>query len=271
MARRARLGQHFLDDPAFIERAVEAIRPQPGERIVEIGPGRGALSGPLLARCGRLDVIELDRGLAQALAPRPGLRVHVGDALAWPFARLADEDGDADGVGRLRIAGNLPYYLSTPLLFRLFAQIDCIADMHFMLQREVAERLTAPPGVPAYGRLGVMARCHAEAQVLFEVPPEAFRPPPRVWSAFVRLTPLRPPPVEDVEGLGRLVTRAFSHRRKRLGNALRGLLDEEAIRACGIDPGRRPATLGLEEFAALADAARRAVSSPAATPPAAPR
>ena len=246
MSRRARLGQHFLHDPEFIERSVAAISPRPGESIVEIGPGRGALTLPLLARAGSLDVVEVDRELARLLPPRRGLRVHVGDALAWPFERLAQ------GGRRLRVAGNLPYYLSTPLLFRLFRQAGCIEDMHFMLQREVVERMTAQPGTAAYGRLGLMVQCHAQAEPLFEVPPEAFRPPPRVWSAFVRLRLLRPGPVGDVDGFRRVVTRAFAHRRKRVGNALRGLLDEEAIRARGIDPDRRPGTLSFEEFAALA-------------------
>ena len=250
MARRARLGQHFLRDPKYVSRAIDAIAPRPGEAIVEIGPGRGALTGPLLAAAGALDVIEIDRGLAQGLPPAAGLRVHVGDALSWPLDDLA-------GTGRrLRVAGNLPYYLSTPLLFRLFEQVDCIADMHLMLQREVVDRMTASPGTPAYGRLSLMVRCHAEAESLFEVPPGAFRPPPRVWSAFVRLRPHRIPPVKDVAGVRRIVTRAFSHRRKRLANALAGVLDPETIRACGIDPGRRPGTLDLAEFEALANAAR---------------
>lgn len=249
MSRRARLGQHFLHDPEIIERSVAAISPRPGESIVEIGPGRGALTFPLLARTGSLDVIEVDRELARRLPRVTGLRVHVGDALTWPLDRLA-------GPGsRLRVAGNLPYYLSSPLLFRLFEQTGRIEDMHFMLQREVVERMTAEPGAAAYGRLGLMVRCHAEATALFEVPPQAFRPPPRVWSAFVRLRPLRPGPVSDVDNFRRVVTRAFSHRRKRVGNALRGMLDDDAIRACGIDPGRRPGTLSFEEFAELARAA----------------
>ena len=250
MSRRARFGQHFLDDPEFIRRTVDAIEPGRGESIVEIGPGRGALTAPLLEAAGALDVIEIDRDLAAALAPKPGLHVHVGDALHCPLAKLA-RPGE-----RLRIAGNLPYYLSTPLLFRMFEQLDCIADMHFMLQREVVDRMTAAPGTSAYGRLSVMVRCHVEAESLFEVPPAAFTPPPRVWSAFVRLRPHRTPPVRDPAAVRHIATRAFSHRRKRLANALKGVLDAETIRACGIDPGRRPATLALEEFEALANAAK---------------
>lgn len=246
MSRRARLGQHFLHDPEVVERSLAAISPRLGQAFVEIGPGRGALTLPLLARAGELDVIEIDRALAEPLTGRPGLRVHVGDALTWPVESLVR------GGSRIRIAGNLPYYLSTPLLFRLFEQAGCIEDMHFMLQREVVERITARPGTAAYGRLGIMVRCHAEATALFEVPPEAFRPPPRVWSAFVRLRLLRPPPVSDVGGLRRVVTRAFTHRRKKIGNALHGMIGEEAIRACGIDPDRRPGTLSLDEFARLA-------------------
>ena len=172
MPRGARLGQHFLHDPDFIERSVAAISPRRGDSLVEIGPGRGALTIPLLARAGSLDAIEIDRELAGRLGPRPGLRIHVGDALEWPF------EGLATGGNRLRIAGNLPYYLSTPLLFRLFEQADAIEDMHFMLQREVVERMTAEPGTSAYGRLGLMVRCHAEAKALFEVPRRRSGPRP---------------------------------------------------------------------------------------------
>lgn len=250
MARPPRLGQHFLHDPELVERSIEAISPRPGEAFVEIGPGRGALTEPLLARAGSLDAIEIDPALARRLEGRPGLRVHVGDALRWPLESFAGEGK------RLRVAGNLPYYLSTPLLFRLFEQAPCIEDMHFMVQREVAQRMTASPGASAYGRLGLMVRCHARAEALFEAPPEAFRPPPRVWSAFVRLRPHRPLPLDDVAGFRRLVTRAFTHRRKRLGNALCGVLNDEAIRGLGVDPDRRPATLSFEEFAALAAAVR---------------
>ena len=249
MSRRTPLGQHFLRDPEFIERCVDAIAPRPGDALVEIGPGRGALTTPLLDRAGTLDAIEIDRELARRLEPRPGLRIHVGNALEWPLERLVR------GAKRLRVAGNLPYYISTPLLFRLFDQADSIEDMHLMLQREVVDRMTAKPATPAYGRLGLMVRCHAQADALFEIPPDAFHPPPRVWSAFVRLRPYRPGPIRDVDGFRHVVTRAFTHRRKRLGNALRGVLDEETIRTCGVDPGRRPATLTFEEFAALARAA----------------
>ena len=252
MSRNVRLGQHFLRDPEIIERCVAAIAPRPGDAIVEIGPGRGALTTPLLVQAGTLDVIEIDRELARRLGPRPGLRIHVGDALDWPLERLVR------GANRLRIAGNLPYYLSTALLFRLFEQADSIEDMHFMLQREVVDRMTAEPGASEYGRLGLMVRCHASANALFEIPPDAFVPPPRVWSTFVRLRPHRPGPIGDVDGFRRLVTRAFTHRRKRLGNALRGVMDEETIRTCGVDPDRRPGTLSFEEFAALSRVAATA-------------
>lgn len=246
--RRARLGQHFLEDVGVARRAVAAIAPGPDDTLVEIGPGRGALTEPLLAAAGTLDAVELDRELARGLESWPGLRVHIGDALRFPFETLA-RDGR-----RLRIAGNLPYYLSTPLLFRLFEQAHCIDDMHFMLQREVVERMVAPAGDAAYGRLSVMVRCHADATALFEVPPEAFRPPPRVHSAFVRLSVHRRPLPEgaDPATFAQLVTRAFSQRRKRLGNALRGFVDADAMRAAGVDPERRPGTLEFEEFAALA-------------------
>ena len=247
--RRPRLGQHFLVDPHYIDRSIAAIAPRPSDALLEIGPGRGALTDPLLARAGTLDAIEIDRGLASRLASRRGLRVHAGNALDWPLGSIAP-----DGK-RLRIVGNLPYRISTPLLFRFFEQSACIEDLHLMLQREVVERMVAPPGTSAYGRLSVMVRCHAVAETLFEVPPEAFRPPPRVWSAFVRLRIHGSRTLEDPDGFRRLVSRAFSHRRKRLGNALRGVLGEEAMHAVGIDPDRRPATLTFEEFATLARAA----------------
>ena len=250
MSRRARLGQHFLHDPEFIERSVAAISPRPGDAIVEIGPGRGALTLPLLDRTGSLDVIEVDRDLARRLPPRTGLRVHVGDALSWPLESLAR------GGNRIRVAGNLPYYLSTPLLFRLFEQAGCIEDMHFMLQREVVERMTAEPGTAAYGRLGLMVRCHAEARALFEVPPEAFRPPP---PGVVRVRPPAAPAAGSGERRGRVPPRgdeglhppAQTSRQRAPRDDRRG----DHSRPAAFDPGRRPGTLSFEEFAELARAA----------------
>ena len=235
----------------MLARLVGAIAPREDDRIVEIGPGLGALTGPLLERAGRLDVVELDRDLAASLAERlghpEGLVIHEADALEFDFRRLA-------GGGRIRVVGNLPYNISTPLLFHLLDQSDAIVDMHFMLQKEVVDRICAEPGGKEWGRLGVMTRFRARPERLFTVPPGAFRPPPKVDSAVVRLVPRRLDeaqrallgPLEDV------VRRAFSQRRKTLRNTLRGALDAPQIEACGIDPGRRAETLSLDEFLVLA-------------------
>jgi 16S rRNA (adenine1518-N6/adenine1519-N6)-dimethyltransferase len=249
---RKRFGQHFLHDPAVIERIVAAVDPQPGEHLVEIGPGEGALTLPLLARGARLTVIELDRDLAARLAARPeaGRSLHVveGDALEVELAGLA-RPGE-----RLRLVGNLPYNVSTPLLFRFIAQAALVRDMHFMLQREVVARMAAAAGTPAYGRLTVMLAAACRVEPLFDIGPGAFRPPPRVWSSVVRLEPWTQPPfpVADPARFAQVVRRAFGQRRKTLHNALAGLLDEDAIRAAGCDPGARGETLPPEAFARLA-------------------
>jgi 16S rRNA (adenine1518-N6/adenine1519-N6)-dimethyltransferase len=251
---RKRFGQNFLHDPHIIRGIVAAIHPQPGERMVEIGPGLGALTAPLLAALGRLDVVELDRDLIphleQQFAGHGELTIHNTDALKFDFCSLSGE-GEP-----LRIAGNLPYNISTPLIFHLIAQAHCIRDMHFMLQKEVVERLAAPPGGGDYGRLSIMVQYHCRVEKLFNVPPGAFNPPPKVDSAIVRLTPYREKPVmvRDEAALARLVAQAFAQRRKTLRNNLKRLLDASTIEALGIDPGRRPETLSLEEFARLADA-----------------
>src|SRR5260221_7036843 len=194
MPVRKRFGQHFLHDPGVIRRILDAISPAPEERIVEIGPGMGALTWGLLQRARALDVIEIDRDLAQSLQAdsraTKNLRVHVEDALDTDF-RLMRADG-----GPLRIVGNLPYNISTPLLFRLLSQRAAIADMHFMLQREVVDRMTAQPSNKTYGRLTVMLAAVAEVEKLFHVGPGAFPPPPQVWSAIARLRPTLPPPFE---------------------------------------------------------------------------
>lgn len=252
---RKRFGQNFLHDPATIERIVRTVAPREDDTLVEIGPGLGALTVPLLQAAGRLHVIEIDRDLIPALEQRcrglGELSAHQADALRFDYCTLAPAGG------RLRIVGNLPYNISTPLLFRLLAQRGCIRDMHFMLQREVVQRLGADAGSRAYGRLSVMIQYHCRVTPLFTIGRGAFRPPPQVESAFVRLEPYeRPPaPVRDEKTLQRLVTQAFSARRKTLRNALKGLVDETRIRACGIDPRRRPEELTLAEFAALSDAA----------------
>ncbi len=252
MPVRKRFGQHFLHDRGVIRRIIDSVSPAPGERIVEIGPGRGALTWDLLQLAKNLDVIEIDRDLAQALksdarASR-GLQVHVADALRTDFKRLRAEGPP------LRIVGNLPYNISTPLLFRLLQQHEAIADMHFMLQKEVVDRMTAEPSNKSYGRLTVMLAAVAEVQKLFDVGPGAFQPRPKVWSAIVRLRPT-PAPRFDIgdEGVLRmLVTAAFSHRRKILSNGLKGFLSPEEIESCGIDSQLRPEALTPAQFGLLA-------------------
>ncbi len=251
---RKRFGQHFLHDPSVVARIVRAIGAKPGERIVEIGPGLGALTGALLQSCERLDVIEIDRDLAAKLSAEyrgdARLRVHTGDALGFDFRQLVSP-GE-----RLRVVGNLPYNVSTPLLFRLLDQAPVIADMHFMLQREVVDRLTAEPGGRDYGRLTVMVRLRCESEKLFEVRAGAFRPAPRVTSAIVRLRVLRQPDVRlaDLPTFKHLVSHLFSRRRKTLRNSLRGQLSEAELEKLGIDPNARPETLDLAGFALLANA-----------------
>ena len=251
---RKRFGQHFLHDPSVIARIARAVDPRPGERIVEIGPGLGALTDALLEFCENLDVVELDRDLASNLkdtyAGDKRIRVHTGDALGFDFRTLISP-GE-----RLRVVGNLPYNVSTPLLFHLLAQAPIIDDMHFMLQREVVDRLTAEPGGRTYGRLTVMVQLSCECEKLFDVGAGAFRPPPRVTSAVVRMR-VRPEPavhLSDRRTFEDLVSHLFSRRRKTLRNSLRGRLDERALEALGIDPRARPETLDLPRLAALANA-----------------
>ncbi|MFZ5589054.1 MAG: 16S rRNA (adenine(1518)-N(6)/adenine(1519)-N(6))-dimethyltransferase RsmA [Pseudomonadota bacterium] len=254
---RKRFGQHFLHDSAVVERIVAAIRPQPGQRIVEIGPGLGALTRPLLRILGSLDVVELDRDviplLREACAGLGELRIHSADALKFDFSGLA-----ADGA-RLRIVGNLPYNISTPLIFHLLEQAHSIQDMHFMLQKEVVERLAAAPGGADYGRLNVMVQYRCAVEKLFTVGAGAFSPPPKVESAVVRLTPHPRPPVrvDDEDIFARVVAQAFTQRRKTLRNTLKGLLKAEQLQALGIDPGLRAETLSLEQFARISNAVRR--------------
>ena len=256
--RRKRFGQHFLHDPGAIERIVAALAPRAGDHLVEIGPGRGALTRRLLGSGGcTLDAVEIDRDLAAQLAAdfagdgRHAL--HVGDALGFDFTGLARLRG-----GRLRIVGNLPYNISTPLLFHLAAHADAIADAHVMLQREVVARLAARPGAADYGRLTVMLAPRFDVERLFELGPGAFQPAPRVWSAVARLTVLTPPRFAVGRHYAEVVQAAFAHRRKTLRNALARLMSAAAIAACGIDPGVRPGTLAPQEFNTLALALDRA-------------
>ena len=252
---RKRFGQHFLHDPWVLSRIVDAIAPQAGDALVEIGPGEGALTRPLLARIPSLTAVEIDRDLAAALVaefPPERLQVIVADALDYDFSALPTG---------LRVVGNLPYNVSTPLLFHLAAFADRVRDMHFMLQLEVVDRMAASHSTPAYGRLSVMLQRRFRIQRLFKVAPGAFRPPPKVESAVVRLTPL---PAAEVVPLderlfGTVVTRAFGARRKTLRNALSSLIDAEGLSALGIDPGLRPENVSPADYIRIAiDIARRA-------------
>jgi 16S rRNA (adenine1518-N6/adenine1519-N6)-dimethyltransferase len=250
---RKRFGQHFLHDPTVIARILAALGAQAGEHWVEIGPGRGALTIPLLERIGVLDAVEIDRDLVALLRERCAglgtLQVYEADALRFDYCALARSES-------LRIVGNLPYNISTPLLFHLLAQSSCIRDMHFMLQREVVARMAAAPGNKQYGRLTVMLAARCAVTPLFRIGAGAFKPPPRVESAYVRLTPWTVPPfvVPDPARFAQLVAAAFSKRRKTLRNALAGLVLPQQMVALGIDPGARPETLSPAQYAALSAA-----------------
>jgi 16S rRNA (adenine1518-N6/adenine1519-N6)-dimethyltransferase len=246
---RKRFGQHFLGDAAVVERIVTAIDPRPGEALVEIGPGLGALTAPLLARCGALCVIELDRDLAARLRQRPGLTVIEADVLRVDFAMLAQAGGRP-----LRVVGNLPYNISTPILFHLLDAAAHWRDAHLMLQKEVVTRMAAAPGGRNYGRLSVMLQWRCRIEPLFEVPPSAFEPPPRVDSALVRLRPLAAPPAVDARLLGELVALAFSQRRKLLRHTLGRWLTAYRPGAA-FDLQRRAEEVPVAEYVALATAA----------------
>ena len=254
---RKRFGQNFLHDPRVVDNIIAAIAPQPGQDLIEIGPGQGAITLPLLKRCRRLQAIELDRDLlaplAQAAAPVGELVIHNCDALRTDFCALRSD------AQRLRVVGNLPYNISTPLLFHLLDQADCIEDMHFMLQKEVVERMAATAGSEHYGRLSVMLQYRCKVAPLFGIGPGAFRPPPKVESAFVRLLPYRVPPipVHDEDVFARIVQLAFGQRRKTLRNTLKGVLGDSDFAALGIDPQVRAEQLDLAQFARLADRAAR--------------
>ncbi len=251
---RKRFGQHFLHERGVIERILRALNPQPGEVMVEIGPGRGALTRGLVGRVGELHVVEFDRDLVdwlrQAYTPDQ-LTVHSADALSFDFRALRHDQR------RLRVIGNLPYNISTPLLFHLLDQMDTVQDMLFMLQKEVVDRMAAAPGGKEYGRLSVMIQWRARVEKLFDVPPGAFTPPPKVDSSVVRLVPHAAPPIEvaDPARFEAVVRAAFAHRRKTLRNNLKGLVDEAGFARAGIDPVRRAETLTLEEFAHLSNEA----------------
>jgi 16S rRNA (adenine1518-N6/adenine1519-N6)-dimethyltransferase len=244
---RKRFGQNFLADPHYVARIVEAIDPQPGDNLVEIGPGLAALTGALIEGAGRIAAIEIDRDLAARLRERftaDRLALHEADALAFDFSSLGDS---------LRVVGNLPYNISSPLLFHLAAFETHLRDVHVMLQREVVARMTAAPGTPDYGRLTVMLQALFRVTRLFTVPAGAFRPAPKVESAVARLVPLgaERPAIADEALFARIVAAAFGQRRKTLRNALSAIADQEALRAAGIDPGARGETLGVDDFVRL--------------------
>ncbi len=247
---RKRFGQNFLHDRQIVQRIIQAIAPQPGQTLVEIGPGQGALTLPLLDACAELTAIELDRDLLEPLQRaaqgRGLLHLVQGDALRIDFSEFA-------AGRRIRLLGNLPYNISSPLLFHALEHSSVIDDMHFMLQKEVVDRMAAAPGSRTYGRLSVMLQLRCRVEPLFGVPPTAFFPAPKVESAIVRLTPLAADqiPEIDVAHFERLVRAAFGQRRKTLSNALRGLLSAEQIDRAGIDPGARAETIAVEGYVAL--------------------
>ena len=245
---RKRFGQHFLVDQALIEAIVREISPRPGEPLVEIGPGLGALTQPLLERCGALTVIELDRDLAARWRQRQGVTVVESDVLKVDIGALADAAGQP-----LRLVGNLPYNISTPILFHLLPVAGRVRDQHFMLQKEVVDRMAAGPGGKDYGRLSVMLQWRYRIASVLDVPPEAFDPPPRVDSAVVRMLPLAQPPAVDEELLSSLVTVAFSQRRKLLRHSLGRWLEQRGFGGA-FDLQRRAEEVPVAEYVALAQA-----------------
>jgi len=249
---RKRFGQNFLHDHNIIFNILSSLQAKPDQHWVEIGPGLGALTEPLLKIGMQLDVVELDRDLVALLKEKfkdSELKIHSGDALKFNFGALVNDNE------KLRIIGNLPYNISTPLMFHLLDNAFCIDDMHFMLQKEVVDRICAVPGSKKYGRLSVMMQYHCATELLFDVPPESFEPAPKVMSAIVRLIPHQTPPVQvyDMVKLNRVVTQAFSQRRKTLRNSLKKIIDENAIIDLNIDPTSRAEVLTLDEFARLSN------------------
>lgn len=250
---RKRFGQNFLHDLSVIDRIVSEIHPSPEKNLVEIGPGQGALTVPLLKAAGRLQVVELDRDLIPPLKlqcqPLGELTVHQADALNFDFHHCIQPGK------RISLIGNLPYNISTPLLFHLVEQLDCIDEMVFMLQKEVVDRMVAAPGSKTYGRLSVMIQYYCSVEALFEVPPESFFPAPKVDSAIVRLIPYPQPPylAKDKSRLDLIVREAFSQRRKTLRNSLKKYLTEEDFARAGINPELRAENLSVEAYVQLAN------------------
>ncbi len=251
---RKRFGQNFLNDQFVIDSIVSAINPQPGQAMVEIGPGLGALTEPVGERMDKMTVIELDRDLAARLQTHPflapKLTIYQQDAMTMDFGDLSQKIGQP-----LRVFGNLPYNISTPLMFHLFSYTDAIADMHFMLQKEVVNRLVAGPNSKAYGRLSVMAQYYCNVIPVLEVPPTAFTPAPKVDSAVVRLVPhaTLPHPVKDLRVLSRITTEAFNKRRKTIRNSLGHLFSADVLAELGVDATLRAENISVEQYCKLAN------------------
>ncbi len=251
---RKRFGQNFLHDPTIIARIIATINPKPEDHLIEIGPGLGALTEEILEKAGALEAVELDRDLIPVLRTKffryeDNFKIHEADALKFDFASLKTDDRP------LRVIGNLPYNISTPLIFHLLSFSGLISDMHFMLQKEVVQRLAAGPGDSNYGRLGIMAQYFCRVENLFLVPPGAFNPAPKVDSAIVRLIPHEKLPIEarNLSLLQDVVRTAFNQRRKTLRNNLKPLISSDQLVEIDIDPGQRPERLSLAEFVRIAD------------------
>ena len=248
---RKRFGQNFLHDQQVIDRIVASIAPQPDDLLIEIGPGQAALTRPLVESGAEIHLIELDRDLVTVLenqfSDHPNITIHSCDALRANLPELT-------GHRPFRLIGNLPYNISTPLIFHVLQWNELVVDMHFMLQKEVVDRMAAPPGSRTYGRLSVMTQYRADVIPLFDVMPGSFTPAPKVRSSIVRLKPLKKPPVDagSFENFSRVVSAAFSMRRKTLRNSLRDVMNGDQILAAGIDPGQRAEQLSLSQFATLA-------------------
>ncbi len=251
---RKRFGQNFLTDESVIQNIIHSIYPKDEQTIIEIGPGLGAITAPLLKVCNNLTVIELDRDIIPKLQDNCNdlgeLNIIQADVLTVNFNELS-----FDSNNKIRVIGNLPYNISTPILFHLMSQLSLIKDMHFMLQKEVVDRMSAAPGSKTYGRLSVMLQYYCKIESLFSIAPQAFSPAPKVTSALVRLTPYQKLPVEviNIKDFSQLVTSAFSQRRKTLRNSIKKLLDSTQIERCNINPSIRPEQLNIHDFAVLSN------------------
>lgn len=249
---RKRFGQHFLHDRNIIDKIIRAIDPREDDRLIEIGPGQGALTFPLLKLCKRLTAIELDRDLVPRLQQQAG----AGEQLEIVNADILKFELNSLSGGRYRIVGNLPYNISTPLMFHLLDSIEKIQDMHFMVQKEVAQRIVARVGIRNYGRLSVMIQNYCDCQYLFDVAPASFTPPPKVDSAVIRMIPYPKPIIDqsDFQVFSEIVQTAFNQRRKTITNSLRSIVDSEMIDSCAIDTRLRAENLSLQDYANLAKA-----------------